>query len=47
MKLIDTYSGKVIAAITTDHGLTLDEAIYRNEPEDTRLYRRVVNGTPS
>ena len=27
MKLIDTYTGKEIAAITTDHGLTMDEAI--------------------
>ena len=27
MKLIDPYTGKEIAAITTDHGLTMDEAI--------------------
>ncbi|WP_288571553.1 hypothetical protein [uncultured Mitsuokella sp.] len=31
---IDTYSGKVIAAITTDHGLTLDEAIYLADLEE-------------
>lgn len=34
MKLIDTYSGKVIAAITTDRGLTLDEAIYLADLEE-------------
>ena len=27
MKLIDTYTGKEIAAIITNHGLTMDEAI--------------------
>lgn len=31
---IDTYSGKVIAAITTDHGVTLDEAIYLADLEE-------------
>lgn len=27
MKLIDTYTGKEIAAIITNHGLTMDETI--------------------
>ena len=34
MKLIDTYTGKEIAAITTDHGLTMDEAIYLSGMEE-------------
>ena len=27
MKLVDTYTGKEIATIITNHGLTMDEAI--------------------
>lgn len=34
MKLIDTYTGKEIAAIITDHGLTMDEAIYLSGMEE-------------
>ena len=34
MKLIDTYTGKEIAAITTDHGLTMDEAIQLSGMEE-------------
>lgn len=34
MKLIDTYTGKEIATITTDHGLTMDEAIQLSGMEE-------------
>ena len=34
MKLIDTYTGKEIAAITSDHGLAMDEAIRLSGLED-------------
>ena len=34
MKLIDTYTGKEIAAITTDHGMTMDEAIQLSGMEE-------------
>lgn len=34
MKLIDTYTGKEIAAITSDHGLTIEEAIRLSGMED-------------
>ena len=34
MKLIDTATGKEIAAITSDHGLTMEEAIRLAGMED-------------
>lgn len=34
MKLIDTYTGKEIAAITTDHGMTTAEAIQLSGMEE-------------
>lgn len=34
MKLVDTYTWKEIAAITTDHGLTMEEAIQLSGMEE-------------
>ena len=34
MKLVDTYTGKEIATIITNHGLTMDEVIRLSDMEE-------------